>query len=403
MQIKSSGDLEESAEDNDPVGEDVEHLFDVGGSGDFETLGGKLQIIISCNFVYTISCTFTNPGPHFCTHTHTHTHTHFLDRDRSQVTTSSDLSFSIEEELRFAARYEEEYDLHDEKYEAWLKLHHPETLNTSPKDSTHTDPVTPLTSRPKSTAHTPSYSTHTCMSTGSDQPSMSTLTTTPSATTPKPRSTVTPKALLSAMATPNTPKSTTSNRSPLSDLLNLPAIAHGSKQSKTPNTGHARVLTSRECLQLLKEKEEKKKQVQLEKERRKIERELKKKQKEEEQQLKAAEKAKRAAEREATKAKRQAAKAEKEAARVEKAIQKSLSGTKRSSPSNPRSSRISKKIRSDSEVEEDANHCCVCFGSYQEDIDTGREWIQCNCKRWLHEDCVDSEDTDIDGKLCPLC
>ena len=70
MQIKSSGDLEESAEDNDPVGEDVEHL---GGSGDFETLGGKLQIIISCNFVYIMSCTFTNPGPHFCTHTHTHT------------------------------------------------------------------------------------------------------------------------------------------------------------------------------------------------------------------------------------------------------------------------------------------------------------------------------------------
>ena len=67
MQIKSSGDLEESAEDNDPVGEDVEHL---GGSGDFETLGGKLQIIISCNFVYIMSCTFTN---HIFVHTHTHT------------------------------------------------------------------------------------------------------------------------------------------------------------------------------------------------------------------------------------------------------------------------------------------------------------------------------------------
>ena len=80
MQIKSSGDLEESAEDNDPVGEDVEHLFDVGGSGDFETLGGKLQIVISCNFVYIMSCTFTNPGPHFCTHTHTHT----LLRSRSK-------------------------------------------------------------------------------------------------------------------------------------------------------------------------------------------------------------------------------------------------------------------------------------------------------------------------------
>ena len=104
------------------------------------------------------------------------------------------------------------------------------------------------------------------------------------------------------------------------------------------------VLTSRECLQMLKEKEEKKKQVQLEKERRKVERELKKKQKEEEQKVKAAEIVKQAAEREAAKAKREAAKAEKEAAREEKAKQKSLSGMKRSDPSDPRSSRVSKKI-----------------------------------------------------------
>ena len=40
--MKSSGNLEESAGDNDPVNEDVEDLFDVGGSGDFETLEGKL-------------------------------------------------------------------------------------------------------------------------------------------------------------------------------------------------------------------------------------------------------------------------------------------------------------------------------------------------------------------------
>ena len=42
VQMKSSGNLEESAGDNDPVNKDVEDLFDVGGSGDFETLGGKL-------------------------------------------------------------------------------------------------------------------------------------------------------------------------------------------------------------------------------------------------------------------------------------------------------------------------------------------------------------------------
>ena len=70
------------------------------------------------------------------------------------------------------------------------------------------------------------------------------------------------------------PKSTTTvTRSPLADLVNLPA---NDCRSKTVNTGHACVLTSQECLQMLKEKEEKKKQVYVDKERRKLEREMKK-------------------------------------------------------------------------------------------------------------------------------
>ena len=132
----------------------------------------------------------------------------------------------------------------------------------------------------------------------------------------------------------------------------------------------------------------------LEKEKRKTKRELKKKQREEEQKVKAA---KRAAEREAAKAKREAAKAAKEAARVEKDKEKSLSGTKRRNPSDPR---VSKRSRGDAEAGEDADNCCVCFGSYLEGIDTGREWIQCSCNRWLHEDCIDD---NVNGKLCPLC
>ena len=42
-------------------------------------------------------------------------------------------------------------------------------------------------------------------------------------------------------------------------MMNLPEDVRGSKQNKTPNTGYAHVLTSRECLQMLKEKERKKK------------------------------------------------------------------------------------------------------------------------------------------------
>ena len=50
-----------------------------------------------------------------------------------------------------------------------------------------------------------------------------------------------------------------------------------------PKTGRARALTSSECLRLLKEKEDQKRQVAEEKEMRKLERELKKKQREETQ------------------------------------------------------------------------------------------------------------------------
>ena len=52
----------------------------------------------------------------------------------------------------------------------------------------------------------------------------------------------------------------------------------------------------------------------------------------------------------------------------------------------------------DGTVESDP--CCVWFG-YHEDIDTGREWLQCSCNRWIHENC--NEDLDeSSGRPCPL-
>ena len=118
-----------------------------------------------------------------------------------------------------------------------------------------------------------------------------------------------------------------------------------------------------------------------------MERELKKQQRKEEQRHNA----------EAKRAKKEAAKAEKEATRERS--KKCLTGTKRSSP---RSLHMYKKVQKGVEAEEDADHCCVCFDLYQEDIDTGREWIQCYSTRWLHEDCVHEEDINANGKLCPL-
>ena len=37
----------------------------------------------------------------------------------------------------------------------------------------------------------------------------------------------------------------------------------------------------------------------------------------------------------------------------------------------------------------DPNICCTCFGSYDDDAGTGREWLQCQHERWMHEDCLE--------------
>ena len=52
-----------------------------------------------------------------------------------------------------------------------------------------------------------------------------------------------------------------------------------------------------------------------------------------------------------------------------------------------------------------SEECCACFGLYSDDIGTGREWLECACGRWLHEDCVENIVYDTNGKekLCPLC
>ena len=161
---------------------------------------------------------------------------------------------------------------------------------------------------------------------------------------------------------PQTPLTTAAKRrTPLSSLLNLPETIHRAG-SNTPRTGRARVLTSDECLRLLKEKEVKKKQVQVEKEKRKEDRELKKKQREQEQKQKAEEKAKKAAEREAAKAKKEAARTEKNASKMKTSTSTAASGTKRNSPANQRQAQKKARCEIDETVHE--NLCCVCFGSF---------------------------------------
>ena len=56
--------------------------------------------------------------------------------------------FSVEEELRYARRFEEGYDLFDSRYEAWLKVNHPETVHDNVRDIlAPSTPVATLVSR----------------------------------------------------------------------------------------------------------------------------------------------------------------------------------------------------------------------------------------------------------------
>ena len=50
------------------------------------------------------------------------------------------------------------------------------------------------------------------------------------------------------------------------------------------------------------------------------------------------------------------------------------------------------------------NESCVWFGMYLEDVDTDKQWFECCCGRWIHEDSLDSDDIDNSTRrLCPLC
>ena len=54
-----------------------------------------------------------------------------------------------------------------------------------------------------------------------------------------------------------------------------------------------------------------------------------------------------------------------------------------------------KRCNAGTDEEIDVNRCCVCFELYADDSGTRREWLQCQCSRWIHEDCIDDDDVDI--------
>ena len=230
----------------------------------------------------------------------------------------------------------------------------------------------------------------------------------------------------------------------LSKYLSTPTITK--PKSSTCAITTARVLTSAECLDIIREKETKKKAA---KQQRKREREEKKKKAEEEKQRKAeerkrklalkAESARKAAEENAEKAKKiaqekarkivekehrlakKARRAEeqrqyedqREAQNVDKnsnattsndfvdeeaAIQRSSRKRHR----DRRSSVAKKKCLGETEASSNENQCCAFFKMYDS---LQGDWVQCFCMRWLHEDFVlDAiKDADDNIRLCPYC
>ena len=226
----------------------------------------------------------------------------------------------------------------------------------------------------------------------------------------------------SVMATPSRETEVSKwNVSPIDKYLQLPTAVktrqHAASSSTRAMTG-ARVLTSAECLAIIKEKEMKKKQQEEDKENRKKLREEKKQREEEKK------KGELRLQREKEREKQREKKAEEKARKAEERARQSNKGATSSTsacappyqqltPSLPKhtlrdcTNTSAAKIPRVRMEDTDTNKCCVCLQSFEEDVQMGFgvEWIQCACERWLHEDCIIDCVTDSSGKerLCPFC
>ena len=100
--------------------------------------------------------------------------------------------------------------------------------------------------------------------------------------------------------------------------------------------------------------------------------------------------------------------AEREKEKARKLQEKSVKlGEKRSSCGSGKENNLRpqrKRRENDMNSTINVDECCVCLGMYLEDLDTDRQWLECSRGRWIHEDCVDTEDVDNSKmQLCPLC
>ena len=191
---------------------------------------------------------------------------------------------------------------------------------------------------------------------------------------------------------------------PLQKYLHLPITVKAKKtpvvSSDTRAITGARVLTSVECLAIIKNEMKKRQDKE---ERRRKQREEKHRKWEEEKQQWEEEKRKKAEQ------KRQ--KAEKRIQREAEKAKKVVSHTGKQGQSvqgthegvDRRGRTPAKRSRLEDETIF-TDKCCVCYQAFQKEIElgAGTEWVQCVCTYWLHEDCIVDCILDCSGKekLC---
>ena len=357
--------------------------------------------------------------------------------------------FSAEQEQVFQKRYTEGYDLPDPVYRQWLTIHHPELVSAvqhvcvPPSDPDEPESLTDLfsyvapqspltmseptglddtlgstsTSLNSDSAVEPAHKSHSSSVLGSQTPpptssfnadSVQSAEINPPSLTPGSSCTCGFKSPGSTQSSPDGELSYISKY-----LVQFVPSPPTTKASAAKRVSGARVLTSAKCAAILEEREEKKRKEQEEKDKRKAEREQKKKEREEIAKKKAEERVKRAKQ-----LKRQGSTLETNSAKTRKTTTES-SVTASSSSAGPSPARsLCAGLSSSSSVASgrkdnetgptiNVNECCVCYRTFDDDRRecTGSDWVECVCKRWLHEDCVCDIEYDVEGRelLCPYC
>lgn len=245
------------------------------------------------------------------------------------VEETPDVSSGDLDEVLFKRRLEEGYDLYDEHYTRWLLIHHPEAVKHDWLNRVSSSSKIFDSSGPKDVQKEPQTKEIT-LNYDSVYGAMNKKRKRPIA---------------------GTKFGPTGEREYISEYLHQ-AVPGCKETPKRIRLTGARVLTSDEAMQLVQQKEDEKKQKQLEIEKRKAEK--KQKQLEKEKQ-----------------------KVERESKHKEK--QSKGRGKTKSSNTKETSTDVNGK---------DLAECPICEMKWEDDPDPNSEWVECQCKQWLHEQCI---------------